>query len=56
MGAYKGAPDKVPHEVDFVLVRGGGHVGLVEIGGHGGVVGELFEEGAHFVGNFGVLF
>lgn len=45
-GKYEGPPHKIPHKIDLVLVRGGGHVCLVQILRHGGVVRQFVEEGA----------
>lgn len=41
---YERASHKVPHEIDPVLTRGRGHICLLEVGLHGLVEGEFFEE------------
>lgn len=41
---HESATDKVPHEVDAVLAVGRGHEGLMEVGSHGKVFGQLLVE------------
>ena len=56
---YERATNKIPHKVDLIFVGGRRHIGLVQVGRHRRVVGELIEqlpEPFHLLGPFGACF